>query len=142
MIGYLVDSSAMWRFLRDPALVERWLPAAAEGEFRSCYPQRAEFLKSARNLKEYSTFCRMFEALYPQVAVPKSAGQWISKLQYYAAERGSHRCLSAVDLQICATAAYHGLVIVHDDADFGTAARLSVELQQVNVHDGPIDPGR
>lgn len=142
MIGYLVDSSAMWRFLRDPALVDRWLPAAAEGEFRSCYPQRAEFLKSARNLKEYMTFCHMYDELYPEVAVPKSAGQWIGKWQYFAAERGTHRCLSAVDLQICATAAHHGLVIVHDDADFVTAARLSVELQQLNVHDGPIDPGR
>ncbi|WP_084487094.1 PIN domain-containing protein [Nocardia sienata] len=142
MIGYLVDSSAMWRFLRNPALVDRWLPAAAEGEFRSCYPQRAEFLKSARNLKEYTTFCRMYEELYPEVTVPKSAGQWIGKLQYYAAERGNHRCLSAVDLLVCATAAHHGLVIVHDDADFVTAARLSVELQQLNVHDGPIDPGR
>ncbi|WP_267886574.1 hypothetical protein [Nocardia jinanensis] len=37
--------------------------------------------------------------------------------------------------------AHHGLVIVHDDSDFVTATRLSVELQQINVHEGPSDSG-
>lgn len=121
-------------------MVERWLPVAEAGAFRSCYPQRGEFLRSARNLAEYSTYCRMYAELYPEVTVPKSAGQWISTLQYRAAERGQNQCLSAVDLQVCATAAHHGLVVVHDDSDFVTASRLSVELQQVNVHEGPSDP--
>ncbi|APA94884.1 PIN domain-containing protein [Nocardia seriolae] len=138
MIGYLVDSSALWRILRDRALVERWLGPAAEGDLHSCYPQRAEFLRSARNLKEYSQLCGMFDTLYSDVTVPKSAGLWIAGLQHRAAEDGCHRSLSAVDLQICATAAYHGLVVVHDDADFVTAARFATELRQLNVHDGPL----
>ncbi|MFC9994625.1 PIN domain-containing protein [Nocardia sp. NPDC127526] len=142
MIGYLLDSSALWRILRDRTVFELWHSPTAEGELRSCYPQRAEFMRSARNLKEYSDFCGMFDALYDDVSVPKSAGLWIAGLQYRAAESGSHRCLSAVDLQICATAAYHGLVVVHDDADFVTAARLATELRQRNVHDGPLDPIR
>lgn len=130
----------MWRFLRDAKMVERWLPVAEAGTFRSCYPQRAEFLRSARNSAEYSSYCRMYSELYPEVAVPKSAGQWISTLQFRAAERGQQQCLSAVDLQICATAAHYGLVIVHDDSDFVTASRLSVEIQQINVHEGPREP--
>lgn len=141
MTGYLVDSSALWRILRDRSVLDRWRETLAAGEFRSCYPQRSEFLTSARNLKEYSDFCRMFDTLYRDAAVPKGAGQWIGKTQYYAAERGSHQCLSAVDLQVCATAAHHSLVIVHDDSDFVTATRLSVELQQINVHEGPSDSG-
>ncbi|BDU09072.1 PIN domain nuclease [Nocardia cyriacigeorgica] len=139
MIGYLLDSSALWRILRDKALHDRWRTPTASGEIRSCYPQRAEFMRSARNLKEYSAFCGMYDSLYRDVAVPKSAGTWISGLQYRAAEMGSHSCLSAVDLQVCATAAYHGLVVVHDDSDFVTAARLATELRQLNVHDGPPD---
>ncbi|WP_431966431.1 PIN domain-containing protein [Nocardia sp. bgisy134] len=137
MIGYLLDSSALWRILRDEAVHELWRTPTTDGELRSCYPQRAEFLRSARNLKEYSAFRGMYDALYSDAAVPKSAGTWIAGLQDRAAERGNHGCLSSVDLQICATAAYHGLVVVHDDADFVTAARLATELRQVNVHEGP-----
>ncbi|MEU4316686.1 PIN domain-containing protein [Nocardia sp. NPDC024068] len=142
MTGYLVDSSALWRILRDRAVLDRWRETLADGQVRSCYPQRSEFLISARNLKEYSDFCRMFDTLYRDIGVPKGAGQWIGKVQYYAAESGNHRCLSAVDLQVCATAAHHGLTIVHDDTDFVTASRLAVEVRQLNVHEGPFDPDR
>lgn len=141
MTGYLVDSSALWRILRDRAVLDRWRETLADGGFCSCYPQRSEFLTSARNLKEYSDYCRMFDTLYRDVAVPKWAGQWIGKIQYHAAELGNQRCLSAVDLQVCATAVHHGLVIVHDDSDFVTASRLSVEVEQINVYEGPIELG-
>jgi predicted nucleic acid-binding protein len=50
---------------------------------------------------------------------------------------GAHQALSAVDPQICATAAHQGLIVLHDDRDRATAARFAVELQQHSVHDGP-----
>lgn len=137
MNRYLIDSSGLWRILRDQSVLERWRQTLADGDFRSCYPQRSEFLRSARNLAEYSKYCAMFDTLYRDIAVPKGAGQWIATNQYRAAELGRHQCLSAVDLQICATAANHGLVIVHDDNDFVTAGRISPEIQQINVHAGP-----
>jgi predicted nucleic acid-binding protein len=124
--------------LRDLRLHERWRQAAIEGDIRSCYPQRAEFLRSARNLKEYEASRGMFDHLYADAAVPKSAGSWIGGLQWRAAEQGVHQALSAVDLQICATAAHHGLIVLHDDTDFVTAARCAVELRQRNVHEGPL----
>lgn len=142
MIGYLIDSSALWRMLRDRVTVDLWRIQLTDGDVRSCYPQRTEFLRSARNLKEFSQLSGMFDTLYRDVSIPKSAGLWISGLQHRAAENGSHQGLSPVDLQICATAAFHGLTVVHDDADFVTAARLATELRQVNVHDGPEDPGQ
>jgi predicted nucleic acid-binding protein len=95
--------------------------------------------RSARNLKEYEAFRGMFDELYADAHVPKSAGSWIGGMQWRAAEQGAHVGLSAVDLQICVTAAHHDLVILHDDADFVTAARCAVELRQRNVHDGPLD---
>lgn len=140
MNRYLLDSSALWRILRDEALRDAWRPIAVDGDICSCYPQRAEFLASARDLKEYEAYGDMFAQLYDDVAVPKSAGTWISGLQLRAAERGAHRALSAVDLQICATAAHHGLVVLHDDTDFATAARFATELRHRNVHDDPL-PG-
>ena len=139
MNRYLLDSSALWRMLRDPQLHDQWRQASIEGDVRSCYPQRAEFLRSARNLEEYEAYRGMFDELYADAHVPKSAGSWIGGLQRRAAEQGAHRALSAVDLQICATAAHHGLVVLHDDADFVTAARCAVELTQRNVHEGPVE---
>lgn len=138
MIGYLIDSSALWRLLRSSHLHGVWRPVVLDGEVRSCYPQRVEFLRSARSAEEYERYAEMFTELYDDVSVPKNAGTWIAGLQRRAARYGRHRALSAVDLQLCATAAHHGLTMVHDDADFTTAAEFAVELEERNVHDGPL----
>jgi predicted nucleic acid-binding protein len=45
--------------------------------------------------------------------------------------------LSAVDLLICATAAGHGLVVLHDDGDFVTAARHLPDLAERTVYNTP-----
>jgi hypothetical protein len=70
-----------------------------DGDIRSCYPQRVEFLRSARDINDYQQYTEMFAELYEDVAVPKTAGQWIAGLQHQAAQRGMHRALSAVDLR-------------------------------------------
>ncbi len=137
MTRFLIDTSAFWRLLRSRRLHDLWRPVVLEGDVRSCYPQRAEFLCSARDITEYEQYTEMFAALYDDVTVPKSAGQWIAGLQHQAAQHGVHRALSAVDLQICATAAHHGLTVLHDDNDFVTAAGLAMELNQRNIHAGP-----
>ncbi|MFG2653302.1 PIN domain-containing protein [Streptomyces sp. NPDC048436] len=138
MSRYLVDSSALWRILRDAPLAAAWREAAADGEIRSCYPQRAEFLKSARTLKEYETCSALLGDLYEDVPVPKGAAKWVGAVQLRAAERGAHKSLSAVDLQVCATAAHHDLIVLHDDNDFVTAGKFAVELRQRNVREGPL----
>lgn len=134
---YLLDSSALWRMLRDGEMYAAWESTVLNGNVRSCYPQRSEFLRSARDLKEYDLYNSMFTELYDDAPLPEGAAQWAAGLQARAAEHGAHQALPAVDLQICATAAHHGLVVLHDDRDFVTAARFAVELQQHNVYDGP-----
>ncbi|MFI8101779.1 hypothetical protein [Streptomyces sp. NPDC086023] len=42
--------------------------------------------------------------------------------------------LSVVDWLVCATAAHHGLVVLHDDKDFTAAASLLPDVQEHNVH--------
>ncbi|GGV54000.1 hypothetical protein GCM10010277_52380 [Streptomyces longisporoflavus] len=59
-------------------------------------------------------------------------------MQLRAAEKGARKALSAVDLLICATAAHHGLIVLHGDNDFVTAERFAVELRQRNVLEGPL----
>ncbi|WP_405818672.1 PIN domain-containing protein [Streptomyces sp. NBC_01390] len=132
---YLLDTSGLVRLLRDPKLQSAWYDAIDAGAIASCYVQRAEFLYSARNGREYDEISEMFTDLYPDVPVPKSAGRWISSVQYRMARAGEHRSASAVDLVIAATATHHGLAVLHDDADYGTVARHASDLTEHNVHD-------
>lgn len=131
---YLLDTSGLVRLLADPNLREAWYEAIDAEAIASCYPQRAEFLYSARNPAEYDEISEMFGDLYPDVPVPKNAGRWIGRVQRQLAQAGEHRSASAVDLIIAATAAHHGLTVLHDDADYRTVARHAPDLTEHNVH--------
>jgi predicted nucleic acid-binding protein len=137
VIRYLLDSSALWRILRDSALRASWAEVISLGVVGSCHPQRVEFRRSARTLDEYDEMSDMFEALYPDAAVPKGAWRWMESAQYRLLRHGAHRALSAVDLLICATAAHHDLVVLHDDSDFETAARYLPDMRERTIHDTP-----
>jgi predicted nucleic acid-binding protein len=134
---YVIDSSALWRILRDRKLGAAWSDVIPEGVVGSCQPQRIEFRRSARNTDEYEQMSEMFETIYPDAAVPKSAWRWIESAQYRLVRHGAHRSLSTVDLLICATAAHHDLVVLHDDNDFATAARCLPDLRERRVTDTP-----
>ncbi len=132
---YLLDTSGLVRLLGDPALQSAWYDAIDAESIASCYPQRAAFLHSARNGREYDEIAEMFTELYPDVAVPKNAGRWIDSVQRRMAKAGEHRSASAVDLIIAATAAHHGLTVLHDDDDYRTVARHAPDLSEHNVRD-------
>jgi predicted nucleic acid-binding protein len=134
VIRYLIDSSALWRILRDDALRKAWAEVITEGVVGSCAPQRTEFRASARNSAEYEDMTSMFADLYENVPVPKGAWQWIESAQHRLARGGEHRALSVVDLLVSATAAHAGLVVLHDDNDFATAARTLPDLAERNIN--------
>lgn len=132
---YLLDTSGLVRLLGNSDLQEAWYDAVDAEAIGSCYPQRAEFLYSARDRSEYDEITEMFGDLYPDVAVPKNAGRWISSIQRQMAVAGEHRSASVVDLMIAATAAHHGLTVLHDDAGYRTVARHAPELREHNIRD-------
>ena len=132
---YLLDTSGLVRLLRDPALQEAWYDAVDAEAIGSCYPQRTEFLHTARNRSEYEEITEMFGDLHPDVSVPKNAGRWISSVQHHMARAGEHRSASAVDLTIAATAAHHGLIVLHDGADYRTVARHTPDFSEHSVCD-------
>jgi predicted nucleic acid-binding protein len=132
---YLLDTSGLVRLLRDAQLQSAWYDAIDAGAIASCYAQRTEFLHSARTGREYDEIVEMFTDLYPDVSVPKNAGRWIGGVQHRMAQAGEHRSASAVDLVIAATAAHHGLAVLHDDADYRAIARHASNLTEHNVHD-------
>lgn len=135
MITFLLDSSAAWRLLRDAELQQAWSAVVSQAAVGSCAPQRVEFRRSARDLDEYEQMSDTFATYYPDVPVPKAAWRWIDTAQYRLCRRGVHRALSAVDLMVCATAAAQGLVILHDDNDFVTAAAQLTDVMERRVHD-------
>jgi predicted nucleic acid-binding protein len=137
VIRYLLDSSALWRILRDTALRASWAEVISLGVIGSCQPQRVDFRRSARTLDEYEQMSEMFESLYPDAVIPKGAWRWIESAQYRLLRHGAHRELSAVDLLICATAVHHDLIVLHDDSDFVTAARHLPDLRERIIHDPP-----
>ncbi len=137
MLRYLIDSTAAWRLLRSPALSEAWGHETDEGSIGSCHPQRTEFRRSARDLDEYDAMTGMFGDLYPDAPVPNTAWSWIETAQYRLAARGRHQSLSVVDWLLCATAAHHGLVVLHDDKDFAAAADLLPDVREHNVNHTP-----
>jgi predicted nucleic acid-binding protein len=137
VIRYLADSSAVWRVLRDPTVRTAWADVISDHAIGSCQPQRTEFRRSARNLDEYEQMDAMFVDLYPDVAVPKTAWQWVESAQYRLLRAGAHRALSCVDLLICACAANRGLVVLHDDKDFVAAAQHLPDLAERRIHTLP-----
>ncbi|MFF7792857.1 PIN domain-containing protein [Streptomyces sp. NPDC007991] len=132
---YLLDTSGLVRLLRDSRLQSAWYDAIDAGAIASCYVQRTEFLHSARTGREYDEIVEMFTDLYPDVSVPKNAGRWIGGVQHRMAQAGEHRSASAVDLVIAATAAHHGLALLHDDADYRAIDRHASDLTEHNIHD-------
>lgn len=136
-VEFLIDSSAIWRIEREPDTDILWADSIDTGEVGSCAAQRVEFRRSARSRREFDSYNRMFDDLYPDVPVPKSAWRWIEAAQYTLAGVGVVGALSPVDLMICATASARGLTVVHDDQGFETAARYLGELDVLRVGDGP-----
>lgn len=132
---YLLDTSGLVRMLSDTTLQTAWYDTVCAGAVGSCYPQRAEFLFSARTGAEYDEIVEMFTDLYPDVSVPKNAGRWIGAVQQRMSRAGQHRSASAVDLIIAATAAHHGLTVLHDDADYRTVAQHAPDLREHRIHD-------
>lgn len=132
---YLLDTSGLVRLLRDAALQRAWYDAVDAEAIGSCYPQRTEFLYAARDRAEYEEITEMFGDLYPDVPVPKNAGRWIASVQHHMARTGEHRSASTVDLMIAATAAHHGLTVLHDDADYRTVARHAPDFSEHNIRD-------
>jgi predicted nucleic acid-binding protein len=46
-----------------------------------------------------------------------------------------HRIASAMDLMIAATAAHHGLTVLHDDAGYRAVARHAPDLSEHDIRD-------
>ncbi|MGI5216337.1 PIN domain-containing protein [Nocardia sp. CA-290969] len=133
MIGYVLDTTALWYLFRNPAAAERWREPARVGALRISEPTRAEFLFSAVGPAHRDELTDALDTLCDPVAVPKSVWRWVDTAQYKLTQRGEHRSGGVIDLVVCATAVHHGMTILHTDNDFATVARALPEVRERDI---------
>ncbi|MFV2020988.1 PIN domain-containing protein [Micromonospora sp. LOL_023] len=128
---YLVDTSALVRMLRrqvDP----HWSDLAARGMIAVCDPVLVEVLTIA-DVKAYEQVERGLRDLYPWVPVPDDAWRVVRVVRGELASHSAHQGVSVADHLVIATAIRLKLTVLHQDADFETAARFVPQLAQERI---------
>jgi predicted nucleic acid-binding protein len=133
-VNYLVDTSALVRILRRQ-VDESWHGQVTHGMVAICDPVLTEALTIART-SEYQRVRADLLEIYPWVPVPDRAWETISSVQAQLAAKSQHQGLSVADHLVVATALHHHLIILHEDADFATAAGIVHEIRQQRVMAG------
>lgn len=135
---YLVDTSALVRILRRQ-VDESWHEQVTHGMVAICDPVLTETLTIARATDYERVRADLLEA-YPWVPVPDRAWETVRDVQAQLAAKSQHHGLSVADHLVVATALHHHLTILHEDADFGTAAALVPDIQQQRIHETDAGP--
>jgi predicted nucleic acid-binding protein len=130
-VNYLVDTSALVRILRRQ-VDESWHEQVAHGMVAICDPVLTEALTIARATDYERVKADLLEA-YPWVPVPDRAWETVSSVQAQLAAKSQHQGLSVADHLIVATALHHHLTILHEDADFATAAGIVPDIRQQRI---------
>jgi predicted nucleic acid-binding protein len=125
---YLVDTSALVRITRRQTH-SQWFDAVDRGLIALCEPVIVETLTGV-DAKGFDRANDRLRAAYPCVAVPDDVWSIVAAVQRDLAGVSQHHGLSVADHLVVATAIKLKLVVLHDDADFETVARLVPQLQE------------
>jgi predicted nucleic acid-binding protein len=97
-----------------------------------CDPVLTETLTIARATEYERIRADLLEA-YPWVPVPDRAWETVRDVQAQLAAKSQHQGLSVADHLVVVTALHHHLTILHEDADFATAAGAVADLRQQRI---------
>ena len=118
---YLLDNSTWVQATYDPAVAARLAQHIRSGELALCTVTALEVLYSARNTAEYERdLARLRHLPWYDLSDPKAAVE----LQHQLALRGWHRT-PLPDVMIAATAAEHGLTVLHYDSNYERLAETA-----------------
>jgi predicted nucleic acid-binding protein len=117
-VRYLLDTSALVRILRQPAIRARWEEQITAGLVAVCPITELEFLHTARSKADRDELVDLLAATFCWVPVPDRAFTRATEVQADLTSRGTHRSAGPVDLLLAASAELHALVFVHYDRDF------------------------
>jgi predicted nucleic acid-binding protein len=130
-VKYLADTSALVRILRRQ-VEQSWHEQVTHGMVAICDPVLTETLTIARATEYERVRADLLEA-YPWVPVPDRAWETIRDIQAQLAAKSQHQGLSVADHLVVVTALHHHLTILHEDADFGTAAAVVAGIRQQRI---------
>jgi len=136
-VKYLIDTSALVRILRRQ-VDESWHEQVTHGMVAICDPVLAEALTIARATEYERIRMDLLEA-DPWVPVPDRVWETVHSVQARLAAKSQRNGLSVADHLVVATALHHRLTILHEDADFGTAAAVVPHIQQRRILAGDTD---
>jgi predicted nucleic acid-binding protein len=124
-VSFLLDKSAWMQAPHSRDAAHSIADLIRRGDLVLCTMTALEILYSARNADEYNRdYARLSTLPWVDLSVPRKAAE----LQHGLAARGWHRT-SIPDVVIAATAAEHGLTVLHYDSDYERLAE-TVEIAQ------------
>ncbi|MFD5620732.1 PIN domain nuclease [Streptomyces yangpuensis] len=122
---YLIDTSALARFMWGDAEQYGWDQAAAAGLIATCPITELEFFYSARSAADRARGIEDMRLLFGWVPVDDRAYDRAWQVQEALTKQGKHRSAGAVDLVVAATAELQGLTLLHCDHDFDCIAAIT-----------------
>ncbi|MGW1996649.1 PIN domain nuclease [Embleya sp. NBC_00888] len=122
---YLIDTSAVWRLLRDTDLVLPWHASIEAGLVGICTITELEVLRSARSPSEAADWDDWLGHAYLPYETDERDIRRARTVQQRLMHTGSHRAPGPSDLIIAATAERHRLALLHDDNDFEAIAKVT-----------------
>ncbi|RCH59581.1 PIN domain nuclease [Streptomyces sp. SDr-06] len=127
---FLIDTSALARFMRSDAEQYGWDQAAAAGLIATCPITELEFFFSARSAEARAQGIDDMRMIFGWVPVDDRAYSRAWQVQEALTKRGQHRSAGAVDLLVAATAELQGLTLLHSDRDFDCIAAITGQALQ------------
>ncbi|MFF3625636.1 PIN domain nuclease [Streptomyces sp. NPDC002467] len=134
---YLIDTSALARFMRGDAERYGWDQAAAAGLIATCPITELEFFYSARSAADRERVLEDIRLIFGWVPVDDRAYERAWQVQEALTKQGRHRSAGAVDLVVAATAELQGLTLLHRDHDFECIAAVTGQPLQWYGPEGP-----
>jgi len=127
---FLIDTSALARFLRGDAERYGWDQAAAAGLIATCPITELEFFYSARSAADRRQGIEDMRLLFGWVPVADRAFDRAWQVQEALTERAQHRSAGPVDLIVAAAAELQGMTLLHRDRDFECIAAVTGQALQ------------
>jgi predicted nucleic acid-binding protein len=122
---FLIDTSALARFVRAGGESFGWDQAVAAGLVAVCPISELEFFYSARSAADRARLIEDMRSMFCWVPVHDRGFARAWEVQGDLTARGQHRSAGPVDLVVAATAELHNLTLLHHDHDFDVIASVT-----------------
>jgi predicted nucleic acid-binding protein len=136
--GYLLDKSALARWGK-PSVAQVLDPLLAANLLYTCPVIELGVLYSARSPTEYALVAHQRRIAYRWAETTAAAQATAMGWQAELARTSQHRGVGVADLLIAATAAEHGLAVLHYDRDFAILGDQCRAPHQFVVPPGSLD---